>query len=106
MALALIKTAAKVGIGAGAVYITMDHGVWGNSHQAATTLQQVRTRYLTATNDYINRMPPATTMNEKAVDTWNNGVQKVFTGIAASPEYIGHYSKKTYSQLKKQLLND
>ena len=48
------RTVARVSVGVGAVFITVDQGVWGGTSEATNTLKRIRSRYLPETNEYLN----------------------------------------------------
>merc|ERR1740131_389672 len=103
MALTLVKTSVKLGVGVGAVYLTLDQGVWSNSQQSSYALQRFKTKVVPATSDYLSQVPSITEVKDSTVDNWNYGIHKVFDGIAASPDTLSSYSRKAVDEIKKSL---
>jgi hypothetical protein len=99
----LVKTATKLAIGVGAVYVTLDQGVWSGSNQGSKALDNMKTRVLPAANEYLQRVPSAGDFNNKVCNAWNWGVQKTFGGLAAAPDTVGEYGKKAVDQVKQSL---
>ncbi|XP_064596311.1 MICOS complex subunit MIC13-like [Liolophura sinensis] len=94
MASALLKTAAKVAIGIGAVYVTVDQGVWRDSSMGTRALNKVRNSVLPTTNEYINSVPSLAEVNISVLDKWNTGVKKVFGFLAETPSTVSSYSRQ------------
>lgn len=99
----LVKTLAKVLLGGGAVYVTLDQGIWSTSTQGSNALERVRTTVLPDTSDYLNKVPNAKCINTVAVNSWNSGVEKTFSFLANSPEHACEYGHKTVTLLKDKL---
>ncbi|XP_041355939.1 MICOS complex subunit MIC13-like [Gigantopelta aegis] len=107
MALTLLKTASKVAIGAGAMYITIDYGVWGNSNQASESLEHFKRVISPVSSEYLKKstVPEATWKSEGTgvknvvIDRWNNGVKKTFSYLYDAPETACKYIKQGYASL-------
>lgn len=50
------RTATKLAIGAGAVYLTVDQGVWSSQSESSQALSKVRTKVLPETNEYWQKV--------------------------------------------------
>lgn len=51
----ITRSAAKIGIGAGAVYVTFENGVWSGGEKSAQAFNTVRAN-LPATDEYLNKV--------------------------------------------------
>ncbi|XP_070547287.1 MICOS complex subunit MIC13-like [Ptychodera flava] len=98
MALSLVKNLSKVAIGAGAVYITVDQGLWGDAAQGPVTVKRL-SNTLPAQKDYFEKIPSSKQVGDYIRDNWNYGVQKTFGAVADSPqslrEAVQKYIKKS-----------
>ncbi|XP_025087862.1 uncharacterized protein LOC112560306 isoform X2 [Pomacea canaliculata] len=103
MAVALVKNLAKVGVGAGAIYVTIQQGIWStDTKQGYQVLNSVRSSVLPTASEYVSKIPSAEQMCISATQTWNKGVTKVFEGVAEVPEYgkkVVTYTKDSVCQL-------
>jgi len=100
----IVKTSAKITVALGAVYVTLDEGIWSNTSALGTqALDNIRTRVFPATNQYLNKVPTAKCINAAAVNTWNSGVQKAFGALAAAPDTACHYSHVAYDKAKQAI---
>lgn len=50
------RSLAKVLIGGGAVYVTLDQGIWSSSTHGSSALQRVRKNVLPDTSEYLNKV--------------------------------------------------
>jgi len=46
----------KLAVGGGAVYVTVEEGVWSSSNNSCKALDRVRTHVLPATSEYIDQV--------------------------------------------------
>jgi len=98
----LLKFGAKAAVAATAVYVTTETGVWGTaSAHGSQAFNNLVSQVLPDANQYLNKVPSAKCVNEAAVGTWNSGVQKTFSALAAAPDTVCHYSHAGYEQIKK-----
>lgn len=88
----LLKNGMKVLLGAGAMYVTVNEGVWSTSESGLYAAQRLRTYVLPETTQYWDKMPSAWNMCSGVVSTWNYGVEKSFNAVANLPETICYYS--------------
>lgn len=58
-----LRLLAKVLVGGGAVYITLDQGVWSTSSKGSNAVERIRTNVLPATNDYLNKVSSFCSLN-------------------------------------------
>ncbi|KAL5019519.1 hypothetical protein ScPMuIL_002411 [Solemya velum] len=103
MAATLVKSLVKVGLGAGAVYVTVDQGIWTNSHQGSEALSKVKDSVLPAANEYANKVPTFGQINNTVLSKWNCGVKAAFGFFASVPDCAGVYGKKAISATKEYL---
>ncbi|KAK6184919.1 hypothetical protein SNE40_007270 [Patella caerulea] len=96
MAATVVKVATKVAVGVGAVYVTVDQGVWGTNSQAVKAVDKVRSSVLPAANDYVKSIPSLNDINNSVLRTWNSGVKMTFSMVSNAPSKAGEYSKKAY----------
>ncbi|ELU03831.1 hypothetical protein CAPTEDRAFT_226226 [Capitella teleta] len=75
------RTATKLAIGAGAVYITVDAGVWDSQADSNQALGKIRTKILPDTNEYWQKVPSMHEATTKVADTWNAGLTFIFKQI-------------------------
>jgi len=102
MAGSLLKLAAKVGVAVGAVYITLDKGIWSSASRGGMeALKNLRAQVFPGTNEYLDKVPTTKSLNTSAVNSWNSGVQKTFAAVAAAPDTACMYSRKAIDQLKE-----
>ncbi|XP_046334060.1 MICOS complex subunit MIC13-like [Haliotis rufescens] len=97
MATTLVKLASKLAIGAGAVYVTIDQGVWSNSSNGSQALEKVKGSVLPAASDYAKQIPSLDDVNNTVLSGWNSGVKTVFYYVSSAPDTAGEYSKKAVS---------
>ncbi len=50
------RTATKLAIGVGAVYVTLDQGVWSTSKQSSKALHKVRNDVLPTASNYLEKV--------------------------------------------------
>ncbi|RDD37351.1 hypothetical protein TrispH2_010732 [Trichoplax sp. H2] len=95
------KFAFKVGIGVGAVYLTVVEGLWSNSTNnsgevynkvKATFLPQLNQAEKMAAEDRLSNLRD-NVATEKLKEYWNSGVNSVFFGLKNSPEKINDIIK-------------
>ncbi|KAL8601938.1 hypothetical protein ACOMHN_008430 [Nucella lapillus] len=101
-AVSLVKNATKLLIGGGAVYTTVQQGVWStDTTQGSKVLDSVRTTIAPTASEYIAKIPSTREVNNSVVSMWNKGVTATFSTIADAPEY----GKKAVETTKKMLTN-
>ncbi|KAI0231340.1 hypothetical protein LSAT2_018324 [Lamellibrachia satsuma] len=102
-----VKSLTKLVIGAGAVYVTVEEGVWSTSRNSCKALDRVRTSVLPATSEYINQAPSVSEFHNTLVTKWNYGVEKTFGCIMELPPDLfsraAEYCKKGLSELARIL---
>ncbi|KAK8747510.1 hypothetical protein OTU49_016428 [Cherax quadricarinatus] len=80
----------KVGIGGGIVYVTVDQGIWGNSHQAAAAYDRVydiMPGTKSVSEKYLH-LPKKEDVNVNFRSYWNSGVFYTFDFIANIPTKV------------------
>ncbi|KAK2185480.1 hypothetical protein NP493_235g03072, partial [Ridgeia piscesae] len=75
----------KLAVGGGAVYVTVEEGVWSSSNNSCKALDRVRTRVLPATSEYIDQGPSVSEFHNTIVSKWNYGVEQTFGYISDLP---------------------
>jgi hypothetical protein len=101
---AVIKLSAKIAVAAGAVYATLDQGVWsGTSARGTQALSDISSQIFPATNDYLNKVPTSRCINAAAVNSWNSGIKKTFSVVASAPETACKYSHKAIDRIKESI---
>ncbi|XP_050719676.1 MICOS complex subunit MIC13-like [Eriocheir sinensis] len=89
----LLKTAwfaTKVGIGGGVVYLTVDQGIWGSSHQATAAydrLFDIMPGTKSVSEKYL-KLPKKEDVNINFRSYWNTGVFYTFDFIANLPSKV------------------
>ncbi|XP_064088769.1 MICOS complex subunit MIC13-like [Macrobrachium nipponense] len=84
--------ATKVGIGGGVVYITIDQGIWGNSHQSSAVydrLYDIMPGTKKVSEKYL-LLPKPDDVNVNFRSYWNSGVFYTFDFVANIPQKIGN----------------
>ncbi|XP_022100534.1 MICOS complex subunit MIC13-like [Acanthaster planci] len=98
MAVAVIKGLGKLAIGAGAVYVTVDQGIWSASPEGTSTLRNLTGAYsIPSREDYLQQMPSAKGIVTQLQEGWNSGVKSTFAYVAAAPEKVGYLASSTRS---------
>ncbi|KAL3885518.1 hypothetical protein ACJMK2_025571 [Sinanodonta woodiana] len=103
MAATVLKTLAKLTIGVGAVYVTVDQGVWDGIRQGDSALNKVKQSVLPATSEYWQKVPSVSDLQRTVLSKWNSGVTTAFTYMAHTPETTGKYCKEATDYVKKSL---
>jgi len=89
------RNTAKVAIAGGAVYYTVQQGVWSNTTEGSAALENVRKTILPATaTEYIAKIPSLRGIYTSTLGMWNTGVETIFSFVANTPQNIKYYSKK------------
>ncbi|KAK3575961.1 hypothetical protein CHS0354_019280 [Potamilus streckersoni] len=103
MAATVLKTLAKLTIGVGAVYVTVDQGVWDGTGQGDSALNRVKQSVLPATSEYLQKVPSVSDVRRTVLSKWNSGVETAFTSMASTPEATGKYCRQATNYIKKSL---
>ncbi|PIK49292.1 hypothetical protein BSL78_13807 [Apostichopus japonicus] len=98
MAASVIKGLGKLAIVGGALYVTVEHGVWSGSHQSANTFNKL-TQNLTMHDDYLKQVPSVSDTSSLVKTSWNSGVQTVCSSVANSPEIVSGWTKQLVSSV-------
>lgn len=99
----LLVNGVKVLLGAGAVYVTVNEGVWSTSDSGLNAAQRLRTYVLPETIQYWDKMPSARNMCSGVANTWNYGVEKTFNAVANLPETVCYYTGQASRQIRQKL---
>ncbi|XP_076051581.1 uncharacterized protein LOC143031518 [Oratosquilla oratoria] len=84
----------KVGLGGGIVYITVDQGVFGNSHTTAATYDKLY-GIMPGTKTVAEKLPKKDDVNVNFRSHWNTGIFYTFDFLANLPGKVG--SLKDYT---------
>ncbi|CAD5125178.1 DgyrCDS13421 [Dimorphilus gyrociliatus] len=107
MALTIARVGAKLAIGGGALYYTLDKGVWSTNTDASKLIDEVQNAVLEDTKAYIRTMPSPNETSEKLKGYWNSNVESGFRVVANAPEVVTakttEYSKKAVAEIAKSL---
>ncbi|XP_077996997.1 MICOS complex subunit MIC13-like [Glandiceps talaboti] len=97
MALSVVKNLVKVTIGVGAIYLTVEQGVWGDPTQGEVTVKRLSST-IPAQKDYFEKIPSTRQVADTMRENWNSGVQKTFGVISDSPQSM----KQAYDKYVKK----
>ncbi|KAK7500413.1 hypothetical protein BaRGS_00008320 [Batillaria attramentaria] len=102
MAVSIVKQLTKLALGVGAVYITVEQGVWStDTSHGSKVLENVRATVAPAASEYVNKIPSSHKVNDSVLTAWNKGVTTAFGCIAEAPKY-----GKTAMESTKRLISD
>ncbi|CAM1328243.1 Uncharacterised protein g9715 [Pycnogonum litorale] len=104
MALTLAKTIIKVGAGIGAIYVIVEHGVWGRGTETSETFKKLR-NIMPGTTEYTSKIPSASDVYHESVSYWNSGVQYAFSGLANLPTRTEEGTKIIYKKAADSLIS-
>ncbi|XP_064645490.1 MICOS complex subunit MIC13-like [Lineus longissimus] len=99
----LLKFATKCAIGGGAVYVTLEEGVWSSSNQGSKALATVRTNVIPTAAEYFEKLKERADVRTSVATSWNFGVQKTFSALLAAPETVQIYSVKGYNYVRTSM---
>ncbi|XP_076311604.1 MICOS complex subunit MIC13-like [Tachypleus tridentatus] len=102
MIMSLLKTALKLGIGVGAVYVTVDQGIWSEGTQASDAFHKV-TNIMPGAREYTQKIPDRSELSRKSVNYWNCGVMYTCSALANLPSLIKDYSRKGFAMAKNSV---
>jgi len=103
----ILKSSLKLGIVGGAVYATIDRGLWGNSQQTIDAYNKLKSyvpkEYIESVTDKVKVENPIEGylqeyMKKSVKDYWNSGVLCAFYGLSVLPCKISHYSKVAWDK--------
>uniref|UniRef100_A0A914VU67 MICOS complex subunit MIC13 n=1 Tax=Plectus sambesii TaxID=2011161 RepID=A0A914VU67_9BILA len=85
----LTYNAARVGLLAGAVKLSVDQGVWSTGTDKTSVLfEQVKSKILPGTIVYPEKLPKPQEVKENLETNWNCGVKTTFDAIEEGPSKI------------------
>nr|AIX87759.1 cellular protein AbCp-36 [Androctonus bicolor] len=86
----IIKNIFKIGIASGAVYVTIDQGIWSDSKTSVKSLKIMQDYYerIPGIDNYKKEIVKKTEFSNKATDYWNKGVQYCFSTLAHLPTTV------------------
>jgi len=96
----VFKTSLKLGICGGAVYITAEHGVWGNSQQSAKALNKLLNS-IPSTKSFQYEIPSWSCVRKFTRENWNKGVTISCGAIGNIPSTTAYYSSLGWDKAKE-----
>ncbi|XP_072173445.1 MICOS complex subunit MIC13-like [Diadema setosum] len=87
MAAPVLRTLGKLGVGGGAIYVSVEQGVWGSSLDGAKTMRSL-TGSLKTQDEYLRQIPSSEQLSSNLKQGWNSGVKWTFSSLAAGPEKV------------------
>jgi len=109
MALSLVKIAAKFGIAGGAIYYSVQQGVWGTVDEGTNAMIKMTAALdpaiIQKSKEVESTMPSSEVLNTSLAGYWNTGVKTIFEQGAQIPELTQNYTEKAsdaVSNLLKQ----
>ncbi|RUS70231.1 hypothetical protein EGW08_022002 [Elysia chlorotica] len=96
MAAASIKLAAKLGLAGGAVYWTVQQGLWGTAEEGAAAGKKFAEAVMPSTVEYLDKVkiPTYAKVNEEAIKNWNAGLKTAFESLSSAPDNVKKYAGK------------
>lgn len=88
----------KVAIVGGALYVTVDQGIWSESKQASSALDRITTKVM-LTDDYLKQVPSVSQTSKLMKRSWNSGVQTVCSAVADSPQKVSNWTGQMISSV-------
>lgn len=94
----MLKVAAKVGLASGAVYVSVNSGIWSRdtTHNAVAVKEFTQSVEGRLGVDYLSKMRSPS--SESLVQIWNSGVSTAFNKAEEAPTYVS----KQYASLKRK----
>ncbi|GFS00323.1 MICOS complex subunit MIC13 [Elysia marginata] len=106
MAAASVKLAAKLGLAGGAVYWTVQQGLWGTAEEGATAGKKFAAAVMPSTVEYLDKIPSYAKVNEAAIKNWNAGLRATFETLSSAPETVHEYAGKAKTAVTNLGKND
>ncbi|XP_033625373.1 uncharacterized protein LOC117288575 [Asterias rubens] len=104
MAAAVIKGVGKLAIAAGAVYLTVDQGIWSGSSDSANTFKNLTSTYsIPNQEEYLQQIPSAKGISQQLRNGWNSGIKWSFDYLVTTPERIGNLTSSATSWVTDSL---
>jgi len=100
LAKSLLKNGTKIGVGVGAIYVTVDQGIWSSSSSSNNAMDKFKAQVVPATTNVIKQVPSIDDVKYWCVGGWNGGVDKVFRGVDSLPTYITQTSISLGNKLR------
>ncbi|XP_072019856.1 MICOS complex subunit MIC13-like [Amphiura filiformis] len=99
MALSLLTNLTKLGIAGGAIYITLDQGIWRGPGEGAVNFNRL-THTIPNQERIVTQLPSRDNVTTSAKQTWNTGVHKAFGGLATLPDKASQGSERLVNYVK------
>ncbi|XP_012942458.1 uncharacterized protein LOC101860683 [Aplysia californica] len=94
MALSLVKNGTKLALTGGAVYWSVQQGIWGTVQEGSEAMKRLQGSIVPASAEYVEKIPSPGAMSHTAVTNWNTGMKTIFGTASQLPEITGEYSEK------------
>lgn len=87
MAVPILKGLCKIAIGGGALYVSVEQGIWGSSFDGSKTMNKL-TGTLQRQDEYLRQIPSTEQLASNTRQSWNSGVKLTFSALARGPEKV------------------
>ncbi|XP_053713350.1 MICOS complex subunit MIC13 [Synchiropus splendidus] len=102
----VVKLATKVTIAGGALYVTYDSGLVGNSEQGSQALQKAKAAVPPALQEWMKyfglqtQLPTMPQVEFSPVKAWNSGVRWTISALSEAPTKASQYTSQGLQYLK------
>jgi len=93
MALSVVKVGAKFAIAGGAIYYSVQQGVWGTIDEGTNAMIKMTSVIDPSIMQKSKEMPSSEVLNTSLTSYWNTGVKTIFTSGSQLPETLPELSK-------------
>ncbi|BFZ14121.1 hypothetical protein BsWGS_17160 [Bradybaena similaris] len=105
MALGLAKYAAAISLAGGAIYWSVQQGIWGTTKEGSDAGKKLTKTIAPATSEYVQKIPSVKDVNTFVRTNWNTGVKSLFTAASQLPEVAGEYTEKAKTAISDKSRN-
>jgi len=106
MAYTILKFGAKVGIVGGAIYYTVQEGVWGTADEGEKTWNRMLQKVVPQTSEHISEHLKSPVPLANTTENWNTGVKTVMQSVSNIPNLTKQYSSKAGEKIQELLNKD
>ncbi|CAG5134378.1 unnamed protein product [Candidula unifasciata] len=99
MALGFAKYAATISLAGGAIYWSVQQGIWGSTKEGSEAGKKLTKTIAPATSEYVEKIPSVKDVKTFVRTNWNTGVKTLFTAASQLPEVAGEYKEKAKAAL-------
>jgi hypothetical protein len=93
MALAAAKIAAKISLAGGAIYWSLNQGIWGTTTEGSDAGKRLTKVIAPSASEYVEKIPSVKDVNVSAITNWNTGMKTLFTAVSELPATAGEYTE-------------